>query len=446
MQIEKGKDKLIKTLRVLIPDKPGFLGRLTTAIGEEGANIGDTELIHERLEYHTRDITIYLDNTEHLKRVLESIKRVEGIIIEEVIDPVLELHKGGKIAVKSTVPLNSNSDLRRIYTPGVANVCREIQKDINKAYDYTSIHNSVAIITNGTAVLGLGDIGVVAGMPVMEGKSVLFDKLVGINGIPILLDTKDKDEFIRSVISISKTFGAIKLEDISAPDCFEIEERLIEKLDIPVMHDDQHGTGVVVLAALFNVSKYCGIELKNEKVGIIGLGAAGLGISKLLLYFGIDKLYGTDIRKEEEEILSKYGGIPSTLEEIMNNSDIVIGTTGVSSLINPHMVKKGQVILALSNPYPEIDPNEALNAGAKFACDGKSVNNALAFPGIFRGALDTRANKINDRMKVAAAQTIALFAEKGDLVPNIMNIEMHKAVAEAVAKAAFESGVARAKR
>ncbi len=443
MQIEKGKDKLIKTLRVLIPDKPGFLGKLTTAIGEEGANIGDTKLIHEGLEYHTRDITIYLDNNDHLERVLNSIKRVKDIIIDDIIDPVLEIHKGGKISVKSTVPLNSNSDLRRVYTPGVANVCREIQRDINKAYEYTSIHNSVAIITNGTAVLGLGDIGVVAGMPVMEGKAVLFDKLVGISGIPVLIDTKDKDEFVRTVVNISKTFGAIKLEDIAAPDCFEIEDRLIELLDIPVMHDDQHGTAVVVLAALLNVSKYYGIRLKNETVGIIGLGAAGLGISKLLLYFGVKRLYGTDTRKEEEELLLKYGGIPSTLEEIMENSNVVIATTGVGGLIKPEMVKEGQVILALSNPYPEIEPEEALKAGASFACDGKTVNNALAFPGIFRGALNARARKINNRMKVAAAKTIALFAEKGELVPDIMNLEMHRAVADAVERAAFESGVAR---
>jgi malate dehydrogenase (oxaloacetate-decarboxylating) len=443
MQIEKGIDKLVKTVRVMILDKPGFFGKVATAIGAAGGNIGDIRLVEYGLEYNTRDITIFVDGDAQLQGILEELGKVEGVIISDIIDPVLEMHRGGKIAVKSRIAIDSISTIRKVYTPGVAKVCKLIQRKPELAYDYTVIPNTVAIVTNGTAILGLGDIGAVAGMPVMEGKAALFDALVGINGIPILIQSKDTEEIIRTVASIAPTFGAIKIEDIKAPECFEIEDRLGEMLDIPVMHDDQHGTAVVVLAALLNASKYVGMQVKNDTVGMVGLGAAGIGISKLLMAFGVRKMLGADINPGALEIFAKAGGKPVTLPEIMASADIVICTTGVPGLIKKEMIRKGQVILALSNPKPEISPEDARAAGASFAADGRGVNNALAFPGVFRGALNARARKINNRMKIAAAKVISSCASAGELVPSILDLAMHAKVAEAVERAAFETGVAR---
>ena len=443
MQIEKGIDKEVKKIRVMILDKPGYMGKVATAVGHAGATMGDIRLVTFGLEYNTRDITVFVDGEDHLQAVLEEIGKVEGAIISDIIDPVLELHRGGKIRVKATMEIEGISTIRKIYTPGVAKVCRLIHENPEKAHAYTAIYNTVAIVTNGTAILGLGDIGAVAGMPVMEGKAALFDVLVGVNGVPILIQSKDPEEIIRTVASISPTFGAIKLEDIKAPECFEIEDRLSEMLDIPVMHDDQHGTSVVVLASLLNASKYVGMLVKNDVVGLVGLGAAGMGISKLLKAYGVRKLLGTDINQTAMDMFAGIGGKPVTLQEVMSLSDIVIATTGVAGLIKKESVKKGQVILALTNPDPEITPEEARLGGAAFAADGRGVNNALAFPGIFRGALDARARKINNRMKIAAAKAIGKFAHEGELVPSILDMEMHRAVAEAVERAAFESGVAR---
>src|SRR5574341_1303248 len=443
MQIEKGIEKIVKTIRVMILDKPGYLGKIASAIGTAGGNIGDIRLVNFGQEYNTRDITLFVDDEPQLESVLEAVGKVDGVIISDIIDPVLELHRGGKISVKSRVPVDSISTVRKIYTPGVAKVCRLIQKKPELAYDYTAIGNTVAIVTNGTAILGLGDIGAVPGMPVMEGKAALFDALVGINGVPILIQSRDTAEIIRTVAAIAQTFGAIKLEDIKAPECFEIEDRLDGMLDIPVMHDDQHGTAVVVLAALLNASKYVGMMVKNDVVGMVGLGAAGIGISKLLMAYGVRRILGADINPAAKEIFGAAGGKPGSLEEIMASSDIVICTTGVPGLLKQEMIRKGQVILALSNPRPEILPEDARSAGASFAADGRGVNNALAFPGLFRGALNARARKINNRMKIAAARIISAFADAGELVPSILNLELHAKVAEAVERAAFESGVAR---
>src|SRR3990172_3893165 len=437
MQIEKGIDKLVKTVRVMILDKPGYFGKVATAIGNAGGNIGDIRLVGYGLEYNTRDVTIFVDSDAQLQEVLEELGKVEGVIISDIIDPVLEMHRGGKISVKSRIPLDSISTIRKVYTPGVAKVCQLIQRKPELAYKYTVIPNTVAIVTNGTAILGLGDIGAVAGMPVMEGKAALFDALVGINGVPILIQSKDTEEIIRTVASIAPTFGAIKLEDIKAPECFEIEDRLSGMLDI------QHGTAVVVLASLLNASKYVGMQVKNDTVGMVGLGAAGMGISKLLMAFGVRKMLGADINPSAQEIFAKEGGKPVTLQEIMAGADIVICTTGVPGLIKKEMIRKGQVILALSNPKPEISPEDARAAGASFAADGRGVNNDLAFPGVFRGALNARARKINNRMKIAAAKVISSCASAGELVPSILDRDMHAKVAEAVERAAFETGVAR---
>jgi malate dehydrogenase (oxaloacetate-decarboxylating) len=445
MQIEKGVDKIVKTIRLMILDQPGYLGRVATAVGNAGGNITDLHLVSYGVEYNTRDLTLFIDDEAQLQEVLAEIGKVEGVIISEIIDPVLEMHRGGKIQVKSRVPLDGLATLRKIYTPGVAKVCKLIEQTPELKYEYTAIGNTVAIVTNGTAILGLGDIGPVAGMPVMEGKAVLFDALVGINGVPILLATKDVEEIIRTVAIIAPTFGAIKLEDIKAPECFEIETRLDAMLDIPVMHDDQHGTATVALAALLNATKYVGKPFRNDCVGMVGLGAAGIGISKLLIAYGVKRMVGTDINPGAMAIFEKAGGTPLSLDEVMKAADIVIGVTGAAGLLKPAMIRKGQIILALSNPRPEISPEDARTAGAAFAADGRSVNNGLAFPGIFRGALDARARAICNRMKIAAARTIASFAATGELVPSMLNLDMHKAVAQAVERAAFEAGMARAR-
>ena len=445
MQIEKGIDKIVKTIRLLILDQPGYLGRVATAVGNAGGNITDLHLVSYGVEYNTRDLTLFIDDEAQLQEVLAEVGKVEGVIISEIIDPVLEMHRGGKIQVKSRVPLDGLATLRKIYTPGVAKVCKLIEQTPDLKYEYTSIGNTVAIVTNGTAILGLGDIGPVAGMPVMEGKAVMFDALAGINGVPILLASKDTEEIVRTVATIAPSFGAINLEDIRAPECFEIESRLDAMLDIPVMHDDQHGTATVALAALLNATKYVGRPMRNDCVGVVGLGAAGIGIAKLLIAHGVRRMVGTDINPGAMAIFEKVGGSPLSLDEVMKAADIVIGVTGAAGLLKPAMIRKGQIILALSNPRPEISPEDARNAGAAFAADGRSVNNGLAFPGIFRGALDARARSICNRMKIAAARTIASFAATGELVPSMLNLDMHKAVAQAVERAAFEAGMARAR-
>jgi malate dehydrogenase (oxaloacetate-decarboxylating) len=436
MEIEKNVDKLVKTLRVHILDQPGHLGRLCTAIGEAGGNIGEVKTIGVSLVRNTRDLTIYVDDEAHLQRVVEAIRPLQGIELVEVIDEVLKRHEGGKIAVTSRYPLESIADMRKVYTPGVARVCSLIQGDPPLAQRYTAIGNTVAIITNGTAVLGLGNIGPVAGMPVMEGKALLLERLAGINGVPILLTTRDADEFVATVVQIAPTFGAINLEDIAAPECFEIEARIQKALDIPVMHDDQHGTAVVVLASLLRACALSGLTFADQTVGIVGLGAAGMGIAKLLLSYGIRRLIGTDLKEGAMRRLEQAGGQRDSLDGVLARATIVVATTGAPRLIKPEKIRKGQVILALSNPSAEIQPEEALAAGAAFAADGKMVNNALAFPGIFRGALDARARRITDAMKVAAAETIAGQAPEGELVPEILDRSVHQAVARAVAKAA----------
>lgn len=443
MEIEKNADKLAKTLRVLIKDQPGYLGKLCSAIGSQEANVGEIRLVSLGRTHNTRDVSIYVDDEIHLQRVLAAVRELEGIELVDVIDEVLRRHQGGKIAVKSRYTLESLSDLRKLYTPGVAQVCRLIQEAPEKAYEYTAIGNTVAIVTNGTAILGLGPIGPLAGMPVMEGKAVLMERLAGINGVPILVEAREVEPFIEAVLRIAKSFGAINLEDIAAPECFEIERRLDEALDIPVMHDDQNGTAVVVLASLLNVCRYVGVPILDQTVGVIGLGAAGTGIARLLISFGVWKLIGTDIKEEAMKRLEELGGHRATFEEVMERTNIVVATTGRADLIKPEMVRRGQIILALSNPNAEIKPEVALSAGAAFAMDGRSVNNALAFPGIFRGALDTRASHITDEMKIAAAEAIARHASEGELVPEILDLKVHKAVAEAVKEAARRSGVSR---
>ena len=441
MEIERGAGKIAKCLRLMLRDRPGHLASVTAVIAEKNASIGDIHLVRVGRTHNTREIVVYVDSDQQFEELVEGIANLEGIIVEDVIDLVHQVHEGGKIATRSRVRIETITDVRQIYTPGVAAICKDIQQTPELAYKYTAIPNQVAIVTNGTAILGLGDIGAVAGMPVMEGKSVLFDYLVGVSGVPILIQNRDPKVIIDTVLNIAPTFGAIKLEDIKAPECFAIADTLDAMLDIPVMHDDQHGTAVVVLAALLNATRFSGLMLKQSVVGIIGLGAAGMGISKLLLSYGVKKVIGTDLVPSACERLAAAGGEAGTLEEVMKKAHVVIATTGCPGLIKQEMVRKGSVILALSNPNPEITPELAIQAGASFAADGKSVNNALAFPGLFRGALNVRATRINNKMKIAAAQCIARHAEESELVPSILHPEVHREVTAAVERAALESGV-----
>ena len=436
--------KIMRVVRVRNDQKIGVLANLLSAISENGGNIGSVQLLTDTSQHVVRDITVYADDETHLENVLAAVRANPGTVVVEVRDEVLELHQKGKIAVRSRYQIDSMNTLRRVYTPGVAEVCRRIAADPSQARLYTSISHMVAIVTDGTAVLGLGDIGAQAGMPVMEGKAMLMESLVGLSGVPILLNTKDPDEIVQAVAAIAPTFAAIQLEDISAPRCFEIENRLQERLDIPVMHDDQHGTAVVTTAALLVAARTAGVDLKEKVIGQIGLGAAGQAISQMLMRLTGNPVYGADLSESALERFAGLGGRKSGLDEIMRECDIVIATTGAPGLIKPEMVRNGQIILALSNPNPEIEPSLALERGAAFAADGKSVNNVLGFPGIFRGAVDANAPRITHEMLVAAAETIAAMTPPGDLVPNPLDKAVHHAVARAVAEKAYEQGIARA--
>jgi malate dehydrogenase (oxaloacetate-decarboxylating) len=435
--------KIQRTFRCRLTQQPSSLGRLLAVIGDAGGLIGEIRIVTMGGSAMVRDITVYADDARHLDRLIAAIRGLPEIELLEVRDEVLEMHQGGKIAIRSRYDISSLATLRRVYTPGVAEVSLKIKEDPSLARRYTSIRHLVAIITDGTAVLGLGDIGPLAAMPVMEGKASLLETLTGLSGMPILLGTKDPDEIVATVVHIAPTFSAIQLEDISAPRCFEIERRIQEAVDIPVMHDDQHGTACVVTAALINAARIARVDLARAKVGVIGLGAAGFALSRMLMFYFRAPVLGADIDPSALERLRKEGGTPSDLGTIMASADVVIATTGVPGLIKKDMVRKGQIILALSNPNPEIEPAEAMEAGAAFAADGKSVNNVLGFPGIFRGAVDANVPRITREMLIAAAEAIAGFAPAGDIVPNPLDKELHRTVARAVARTAVLQGLNR---
>lgn len=429
-------------LRVRTRHRPGQLARVATVIAQEGALIGEISTLHMAEGLSTREITVETETEEHTERLVAALSRTDGVEIVSVRDRVFDCHRGGKLHSTSRVELQHLSDLRYIYTPGVARVSRAIAEKPERAFDYTSLGHSVGIFTNGTRVLGLGDIGPVASLPVMEGKAVLYDRFAGLSATPILVDTKDVNEFVETVVRVSRSFGGIHLEDIRIPECFRIEEELKRRLRKPVMHDDQHGTAVVTLAAIINVCRLIGIELKRSKMGQVGLGAAGSAIAKLALAYGVGEVMVTDRNPAAIQPLTAAGAHATELDALLQRADIVVCTTGKVGLIKPEQVRRGQVIFALSNPYPEIDPDVAREAGAAYAADGAAINNALAFPGIFRGALAVRAGKIEPQMYIAAAEAIAASAGSDEVVPSPLSTTVHDAVTDAVSACATSLGIA----
>ena len=430
------------TYRVRQPHRTGQLAAVAGAIAEGGGLIGDVTTINVGRDSSIREITLAIEDHDQAEGIVDLLNALEGVEVLWSRDRALLRHEGGKLVIGSTRPIRTVQDMRDVYTPGVARACVAISEDPSLAGELTMIGRSVAICTNGTRVLGLGDIGPVPSMPVMEGKAVFYHQLANVSAMPILIDTKDVDEFVETVVRIAPTFGGIHLEDISAPECFEIERRLIEILPKPVMHDDVHGTAVVTLAAAIVACRHAGLTLQEEVVGQIGLGAAGYGIAALMADAGAKRVIASDPNPLSHERASRKGIEISDLETVMAEADVVVATTGRTGLIDPSLVREGQVILALTNPYPEIEPEAAIEAGAAFAADGTSVNNVLGYPGIFRGALLSGAEEITLEMKLAAAEAIADLTHESELVPDALDPHVHERVATAVRDAAIEGGAA----
>ncbi len=437
-----GKTEFIRMLRYKNENQVGVLAQFMAAIASEGGSVGDVKTRKLGKFYIWRDVTIIANDREHFAQILKAIRALQQTTVEQIIDEVLERHQGGKITMELHTKIDTVNDMRAVYTPGVADVCRLIQKDPSEAYNYTWIHKTVALLTNGSRTLGLGNIGPVPAMPVMEGKAALFKKFTSYNMIPIPINTTNPQEFIETAIRISPGFGAIHLEDISAPECFQIEEALVKHLNIPVMHDDQDGTAVVCLAAVINACRIVKGDLTKVQIGQVGLGAAGSAIARLIMAYTKRRVWCCDKNPAAVNRLDELRQNSATLEEIMDHCDVVISTTGVEGLIHPSLVKQQQIILALTNPVPEITEEEALNAGAAFYSDGRYVNNLLAYPGIFKGALETRATGVNDSMLLAAVMAIVEATPQGEIVPSPLDPTVHKAVTKAVAKAAMKTGIA----
>lgn len=452
---EKYAHKTVKKLVVKLPDQPGQLGVLSNALGECGIMIGDIKSVGLCADFITREIMLFGDSEEHFDQVKAALEKLPDISVLEIADVVMEVHRGGKLAIVPTCKLDSINDLRIVYTPGVAKVCKQIEKNPELAKEFTTIGNTVCIATNGSAVLGLGNIGVEASMPVMEGKSVILNKMAGVNCAPILIDSDNPDVIADTLAAISKTYSVIMIEDIKAPLCFEIEERLENKnLKIPYFHDDQHGTAIVVLAALIQALKLTGKAKENVKVAVNGAGAAGSAVTRLLLEYGFKNIivcdgHGSiyknraehmDFNKERLAEQTNPDGVKGDLKTVIKGADIFIGLS-IANLVSKEMVQsmnEKPIVFGLANPVPEIWPQDAIAAGAAIALDGRNINNALAFPGLMRGTLDARAPKITTEMKIAAAKTIASLAGDENVIPDFMDLSLHKTVASEVAKAALK--------
>ncbi len=459
------------TLRVKIHNRPGKLGEITTAIGKAGGDIEGIDIVSVGKDFLIRDITVNAASESHDQEIVSCLQDIDGVEVVNVSDRTFLMHLGGKIEITSKMPLKTRSDLSMAYTPGVARVCEAIAKDPEKAFNLTIKKNTVAVISDGTAVLGLGDIGPAAAMPVMEGKCQLFKEFGGVDAFPICLNTKDPHEIIETIKNISVAFGGINLEDISAPRCFEIEERLKEELDIPVFHDDQHGTAVVVLAALINALKIVGKRMEDIKLVVNGIGAAGVACSKIVMAAGVKNIIGCDTtgaiyegRKENMNWVKDWYAHNTnpekqkgTIHEVIKGADVFFGLSapGIINELDLATMAKDPIVFAMANPTPEIMPEDASGHVAVMAT-GRSdypnqINNVLCFPGIFRGALNCRASRINEAMKLAAANAIADIIGPDELhpdyiIPSVFDRRVGEAVAEKVEEAAYESGVARRHR
>ncbi len=434
------------TYRIRIPHRSGQLERVTGAIASCEGLIGDIVTINMGREATIREITVEVGDEQEAGQLGEVLDALEGVTLLWARDRALHVHEGGKLRMRPAHAVETLQAIRDVYTPGVAHVSRAIAADPTLAARYTTIARSVAICTNGTRVLGLGDIGPLAAMPVMEGKALFYCQFAGISAVPILIDARDPDAFVETVTRIAPTFGGIHLEDISAPECFEIEARLREALPQPVMHDDVHGTAVVTLAAVIVGCHRAGLELDQAVVGQLGLGAAGLGISSLIVEGSGARAIASDPNEASHERARERGIEVVDQHTVMSESDVVVATTGQPGLIDPGEIRAGQVVFALTNPEPEILPRDAVAAGAAFAADGSMVNNLLGYPGLFRGALLAGARDINREMKVAAAHRIAELTDESELVPDPLDRRVHEEVADAVLEAAKSSGSARAER
>lgn len=456
------------TVRVEIANQPGSFARIANVLAEEGANLGAIDIVEASRKKIVRDVTFDAQSEAHAQQIIGRLRSLPDMRIVSASDRIFLLHLGGKIYTRSKVAIKTRNTLSMAYTPGVARVCRAIHEDPRKAFAFTSKANSVTVVSDGSAILGLGNLGAEAAMPVMEGKIMLLKEFADIDGWPLCLSTQDPDAIVQVVTAVAPTFGGILLEDISAPRCFEIEERLKKTLDIPVMHDDQHGTAVVLLAALINALKVIGKPIGDIKVVVNGLGAAGTACCRILLAAGVQRLIGCDRKGAVIEVTAenlaeaqkdfrgqcRFDAPTIPLTEALVGADAFIGLSAANILQPADLMRMAEdrIVFAMANPQPEIAPDLALPL-CRVLATGRSdypnqVNNLLAFPGIFRGALDTRAREINEAMKLAAAHAIAGIIPEDHLtedyiVPSVFDRRVVRAVARAVAQAARETGVAR---
>ena len=455
-------------VRLKIKNVPGMLAKVATAIGSAGGSIGAIDTPEITANVITRDITISVLNDEHGRRVVQAIREVPEANVLDVSNAIFLAHLGGKLEITAKRPLKTRRDLSIQYTPGVADVSMAVHEQSERAYSLTMKGNTVAVVSDGTAVLGLGDIGPEGALPVMEGKAVLFKEFGGVDAVPVCLDTKDPEEIIRTVKYIAPVFGGINLEDISAPRCFQIEERLKAELDIPVFHDDQHGTAVVAMAGLINALKIVGKKMENLKIVFSGIGAGGTAVTKFLLGAGVRNIIGCDRagalwpgRKEHMNPIKEWYSentnpdrFRGTLVDALQGADVFIGLSGPGLVPVTAIAKmaKDPIIFAMANPTPEVMPEEAAPY-ARIIATGRSdypnqINNVLCFPGLFRGVLDSRAREINEEMKLAAAQAIADVVSGRELhedyiIPSVFDKRVARNVAKAVARAAQKTRVAR---
>ncbi|MGM0506533.1 MAG: NAD-dependent malic enzyme [Bacteroidota bacterium] len=455
------------TMRLYIENKPGRLARVINVIADLEADPGAVDVVKVEGEYKVRDLTVSARGEKHAQSIVEAVRKIDGVRVHNVSDRVFLMHLGGKIRIQNKMPVDTRDTLSMAYTPGVGRVCRAIANDKEKANTLTIKGNSVAVVSDGSAVLGLGNIGPEAAMPVMEGKAMLFKEFADVDAYPICLDTQNTEEIIQAVKWISPGFGAINLEDISAPRCFEIEDRLRQELDIPVFHDDQHGTAVVVLAAVMNAFRLTGKSLDTSRIVVVGAGAAGSAIAKILLSAGAGNLICCDrpgiLNREMAAELDEYKAWLAThtnpenrsgsVRDALQGADLVIGVSGPGTIPVDAVreMAKDPIVFALANPDPEVQPEMILDV-ARIIATGRSdypnqINNVLAFPGIFRGALKARATAINESMKLAAAHAIAGCISEMELsedyiIPSVFNKQVVRLVARAVRDAAYESGVA----